>query len=135
MLTDTNHTILVVDDFESIRKVIADTLHRHGFQTIGAKNGKDALEILEASEKPIDLILSDFNMPVMNGFDLLKKVKSNETLKKHPFILLTSEASTEKKKLAKEAGLDAWIEKPYKIDTFISLIKYNIAKRKQDVSI
>ena len=130
MLANSTHTVLVVDDFESIRKVIAETLKRHGYNTVEAKNGNDALGILEKKECSIDLILSDYNMPEMNGFDLLKKVKTSVALKKYPFILLTSETNTEKKKLAKEAGLDAWIEKPYKIDSFISLIKYNIEKSK-----
>ncbi len=135
MLSSHDHTILVVDDFESIRKVISETLNRHGFTTVHARNGKDALDILQKGYHKIDLILSDYNMPDMSGFDLLKEVKSSQELKKHPFILLTSETNTEKKKQAKEAGLDAWIEKPYKIESFISLIKYNIDKSKKDVSI
>ncbi|UII25413.1 response regulator [Fulvivirga maritima] len=123
------HTILVVDDFASIRQVVAETLHRHGFKTEEARDGNDALEKLKNGSLEIDLILSDFNMPNLDGLGLLRAVKGDPKLKKYPFILLTSEQDTEKKRLAKEAGLDAWIQKPYKIENFIGMINYTINKK------
>lgn len=135
MTEEQSYTILIVDDFESIRKVIGDTLHQHGFKTMEAKNGRHALTVLREPETKINLIISDYNMPEMNGFALLKHVKEDPILKKYPFILLTSEDDTEKKKRAKEIGLDAWVTKPYKIDSLISLIKYNISKREKNGAI
>ncbi|MBL3655873.1 response regulator [Fulvivirga sediminis] len=123
------HTILVVDDFASIRQVVAETLQRHGFKTEQASDGQDALDKLKGGALQVDLILSDFNMPNMDGLGLLRAVKGDPKLKKHPFILLTSEQDTEKKRLAKEAGLDAWIQKPYKIESFIGMISYTINKK------
>ncbi|GAA0894135.1 response regulator [Fulvivirga kasyanovii] len=128
-------TVLVVDDFASIRKVIVDTLKRHGFNTVEASDGKDALDTLKSSETTIDLVLSDYNMPVMNGFQLLQAVKGDDELKHHPVVLLTSEKANDKKMMAKKAGLDAWVEKPYKIDNFINLLNYTIEKSKKNGSV
>ena len=128
------HTILVVDDFASIRKVIADNLKKYGFETLEAGDGEEALKILR-DQTNIDLVLTDYNMPYMDGFGLLKAIKGDEDLKKYPVVLLTSEKANDKKLLAKEAGLNAWIEKPYKIDSFINIIKYTIEKNNKDVGI
>ena len=132
MTEEQNYTILIVDDFASIRKVIGDTLHRHGYRTLEAENGQDALNQLRQSDNKIDLIISDYNMPMMDGYQLLESVKGDPDLKQHPIILLTSEDNTEKKKKAKEVGLDAWVTKPYKIENFMNLIKYNITKSKKN---
>ncbi|MBL6448595.1 response regulator [Fulvivirga sp. 29W222] len=128
-------TVLVVDDFASIRKAIVDTLKRHGFNTVEATDGKDALDTLRSSEATIDLVLSDYNMPVMNGFQLLQAVKSDDELKHYPVVLLTSEKANDKKMMAKKAGLDAWVEKPYKIDNLINLLNYTIEKSKKNDSV
>ncbi|UII19036.1 response regulator [Fulvivirga ligni] len=129
------HTILVVDDFASIRKVIADNLKKYGFETLEAGDGEEALEILREAKTKIDLVLTDYNMPYMDGFGLLKAIKGDEDLKNYPVVLLTSEKANDKKLMAKEAGLNAWIEKPYKIDSFINIIKYTIEKNNKDVGI
>jgi len=118
------NTILVVDDFQSIRRVQGNTLARYGFKTKEAEHGKAALDILYSGDAEIDLIVSDYNMPVMDGLELLNKVKADHKFKDIPFILLTSEECKEKKKEAKNAGLDAWITKPYKIDAFINRINF-----------
>nr|WKN36708.1 response regulator [Tunicatimonas sp. TK19036] len=132
MAEEQAYTILVVDDFASIRKVIGDTLHRYGYNTLEAQNGEDALNQLRQNGNKIDLIISDYNMPTMDGYKLLEHVKGDPALKQHPFILLTSEDNNDKKKKAKEVGLDAWVTKPYKIDSFMALIKYNITKSKKN---
>ncbi|WP_020533360.1 response regulator [Flexithrix dorotheae] len=127
--------ILIVDDFQSIRRVLGNTLTTHGFEITEAENGKKALDFLLGSNQPIDLILSDYNMPEMNGFEFLESVKKSNSLKNIPFVLLTSETSREKMKEAKAAGLDAWIEKPYKIEAFITQIKYCIEKSQSNESV
>ncbi|MDW7691689.1 response regulator [Flammeovirgaceae bacterium SG7u.111] len=130
-----HQTILIVDDFQSIRKVIRTTLQCHGFEVVEAENGKKALQQLLESDQNIDLILSDYNMPEMNGFELLEAVKQNDLLKTIPFVLLTSETNREKMKQARKTGLDAWIEKPYKIEAFITQINYCIEKSKSNESV
>ena len=120
-------TILVVDDFASIRNFVCEILERKGYNTIGVANGNDAYKILTEKLEPINLVLTDYNMPDCTGFDLLRKIKSNNELAGVPVIFLTTELSAEKMKSAREAGLDAWIRKPYRSETFFAEIE-NVIK-------
>ena len=115
-------TILVVDDFASIRDYICETLHRKGYSTIGASNGNEAFALLTEKKQSVDLVLTDYNMPQCTGYELLKKIKADQDVSKVPVIFLTTETNPEKMKSAKEAGLTAWIKKPYRSETFFSLI-------------
>jgi two-component system, chemotaxis family, chemotaxis protein CheY len=115
-------TIIVVDDFASIRDFVCETLQRKGYDTIGASNGNEAYQLL--SDKPgVNLVLTDYNMPDCTGFELLKKIKSNPTIAHVPVIFLTTESSPEKMRSAKDAGLSAWIKKPYRAETFFAQIE------------
>jgi CheY-like chemotaxis protein len=114
--------ILVVDDFASIRDFVCETLQRKGYETIGASNGNEAFKLL-ASTPDVNLVLTDYNMPDCTGFELLKKIKSDEAVAKVPVIFLTTESNPEKMKAAKAAGLSAWIKKPYRAETFFSQIE------------
>lgn len=114
-------TILVVDDFASIRNFVCETLQRKGYDTVGAANGNEAYQLL--SDTPgVDLVLTDYNMPDCTGFELLKKIKANPSVAKVPVIFLTTEGSPEKMRTAKEAGLTAWVKKPYRAETFFAQI-------------
>jgi len=115
-------TILVVDDFASIRDFVCETLQRKGYDTLGAANGTDAYQLL-AQQPSVDLVLTDYNMPDCTGFELLKKIKSNPTVAKVPVIFLTTESNPEKMRSAKDAGLLAWIKKPYRSETFFAQIE------------
>lgn len=115
-------TILVVDDFASIRDFVCETLQRKGYDTLGAANGNQAYELL--SDKPVvNLVLTDYNMPDCTGFELLKKIKSNPEISKVPVVFLTTESNPDKMRAAKEAGLSAWIKKPYRAETFFAQIE------------
>lgn len=115
-------TILVVDDFASIRDFVCDTLQRKGYLTIGAANGNEAYQLL--SDKPeVNLVLTDYNMPDCTGFELLKKIKANPTVAKVPVVFLTTESNPDKMRLAKDAGLSAWIKKPYRAEAFFAQIE------------
>jgi two-component system, chemotaxis family, chemotaxis protein CheY len=116
-------TILVVDDFASIRDYVCDTLNRKGYHTIPASNGNEAYDMLVQKKDEIGLVLTDFNMPVCNGFELLKKIRTGESVSSTPVIFLTTESNPEKMKAAKDAGLSAWIKKPYKPETFFAQIE------------
>jgi two-component system chemotaxis response regulator CheY len=120
--------ILVVDDFQIIREMLKSTLSLKGYEINTASNGKEAIQILSESPDGYDLVLSDYNMPEMNGYELLKSIRQSPELKNTPFILLTTEADPEKMKSAKNAGLTAWVKKPYKLDAFLSQIAYAIQK-------
>lgn len=111
-------TILVVDDFVSIRKFVCETLERHGFITLQAANGKEAYDLLSKADTTIDLVLSDCNMPDCTGLELLKKIKSNPATASVPVIFLTAEKKQEAITEAAKNGLFAWITKPYKTELF-----------------
>jgi len=115
-------TILVVDDFASIRDFVCETLQRKGYDTIGAANGTQAYKVLE-EKTDVNLVLTDYNMPDCTGYELLKKIKSNPDVKNVPVVFLTTESNPEKMRAAKAAGLTAWIKKPYRADTFFAQIE------------
>jgi two-component system, chemotaxis family, chemotaxis protein CheY len=116
-------TILVVDDFASIRDFVCDTLQRKGYETLGAANGNEAYQVLTERASDVNLVLTDYNMPDCTGFELLKKIKENPLVTKVPVIFLTTESNPDKMRSAKEAGLSAWIKKPYRSETFFSQIE------------
>lgn len=104
-------TVLVVDDSASIRQVVGLALTRAGYEVITADDGQDALKKLDG--RKIHLIISDVNMPVMDGITLIKEVKKKAEYKFTPIIMLTTESQPEKKAEGKEAGAKAWIVKPF----------------------
>lgn len=104
-------TILVVDDSASIRQVVAITLKSAGFDVIEACDGRDALSKL--SGQRIHLIISDVNMPNMDGITLLKEIKTRAEYKFTPIIMLTTESAEEKKSQGQAAGARAWMVKPF----------------------
>lgn len=116
-------TILVVDDFASIRDFVCDTLQRKGYETLGAANGNEAYQVLTERASDVNLVLTDYNMPDCTGFELLKKIKDNPLVTKVPVIFLTTESNPDKMRSAKEAGLSAWIKKPYRSETFFAQIE------------
>jgi two-component system, chemotaxis family, chemotaxis protein CheY len=115
-------TILVVDDFTSIRKFVCETLERKGYRTLGVGSGDEAYEILKKNEKGVDLVLTDYHMPDCTGYDLLVMIKANSETAKIPVVFLTTELSPEKMKQSKDAGLAAWIKKPYRSEAFFATI-------------
>lgn len=116
-------TILVVDDFASIRDFVCDTLQRKGYETLGAANGNEAYQVLTERATDVNLVLTDYNMPDCTGFELLKKIKENPLVTKVPVVFLTTESNPDKMRSAKEAGLSAWIKKPYRSETFFAQIE------------
>lgn len=104
-------TVLIVDDSGSIRQVVSLTLKGAGYDVIDACDGQDALKKL--SGQKIHLIISDVNMPVMDGISFVKEVKKLANYKFTPIIMLTTESQPEKKNEGREAGAKAWIVKPF----------------------
>ncbi|WED22897.1 hybrid sensor histidine kinase/response regulator [Vibrio sp. JC009] len=113
-----NTHVLVVDDMEAIRKITAEQLTRIGINANNitqAENGQHALEILNRSQ--VDIILSDWNMPVMSGMELLDKIKSNPEWAKIPFIMLTAESQRSKIAEVIQSGVTDLIIKPFTVQT------------------
>jgi two-component system chemotaxis response regulator CheY len=104
-------TILVVDDSSSLRQVVAIALKSAGYEVIEACDGKDALTKLNGTK--VHLIISDVNMPNMDGITLVKEVKKLPDYKFTPIIMLTTESQEGKKQEGQAAGAKAWVVKPF----------------------
>ncbi|GAB5992062.1 response regulator [Aeromonas enteropelogenes] len=104
-------TILVVDDSVGIRTAISMTLSSAGFEVIEAGDGEAAL--IELDQLRVHLIISDLNMPGMDGMTLLRRVKAQQTTRYLPFIMLTTEDSEQIKREGFEAGARIWLTKPF----------------------
>ncbi len=104
-------TILFVEDSASVRQVMNSTLTREGYEVILASDGQDALSKLDGTK--IHLIISDVNMPNMDGLSFVKKAKQLPSYKFTPIIMLTTETQQEKMNEGRAAGVKAWIVKPF----------------------
>jgi two-component system chemotaxis response regulator CheY len=104
-------TVLIVDDSASIRQVVSMTLNGAGYDTIQACDGKDALSKLTGNR--IHLVISDVNMPNMDGITLLKELKARPDTRFTPVIMLTTESESAKKEEGRAAGAKAWVVKPF----------------------
>jgi two-component system, chemotaxis family, chemotaxis protein CheY len=117
MPINTNIKVLVVDDFATMRRIVKGVLKQLGFNDIiEAENGHSALE--ELKKEQIGLIVSDWNMPKMNGLDLLKAVRGDASLQGVPFIMVTAEGQKENVLEAVKAGVSNYIVKPFTPETF-----------------
>ncbi|GAB6183164.1 chemotaxis response regulator CheY [Thermodesulfovibrio hydrogeniphilus] len=105
--------VLVVDDFPTMRRIVKNLLKQLGFENIDeAENGEDALRKLKSSGD-YKLVVSDWNMPVMEGIELLKHIRNDPQLKDIAFLMVTAEAEKEKVIEAIKAGVDNYIVKPF----------------------
>ncbi len=108
--------ILVVDDFQTMRRIVINLLKQLGFtNTTEAVDGKNALEKVQG--EPIDLIISDWNMPNMDGLTFLKHVRASEAHKHIPFIMVTAEGKKENVIAAVQAGVNNYVVKPFNAAT------------------
>lgn len=111
-----NMKILVVDDFSTMRRIVKNILHQLGFSNIEeAEDGKIALNRLKGGG--VEFVISDWNMPNMMGIDLLRQVRSDESLKKLPFLMVTAESQKENVIEAVQAGVSNYIVKPFTAET------------------
>lgn len=114
-------TILTVDDAKAIRSMVSFTLAPHGYTVIEAEHGQDGLDKL-AGQK-VDLIITDLNMPVMDGFDFIRSVRADPAQAGVPIIMLTTESAPEKKAIGKEAGATGWLNKPFDENQLVAIAK------------
>ncbi|MDD3050404.1 MAG: response regulator [Candidatus Cloacimonetes bacterium] len=105
--------ILTIDDSRMIRLIIVNTVRSLGYETLEAANADIALEIIEANYKDISLILLDWNMPGMNGFELLKILKSHEKYSSIPVMMVTTEGERKNVVKAIQSGADNYLTKPF----------------------
>lgn len=114
-------TILFVDDSASMRQVVSMALKSAGYDVIEAVDGKDALSKLNGAK--VNLMITDLNMPNMDGITLIKEVKQLPSHKFMPIVMLTTESQEEKKKQGQEAGAKAWIVKPFRPEQLLSVVE------------
>ena len=114
-------TALIVDDSRTMRQMVAFTLTNAGFTVIEAEDGKDAVNKVSAGTK-LDIIVTDLNMPEMDGITLIKELRRLTAYKFTPILMLTTESAMDKKKEGKEAGATGWIVKPFNPEVLLKTI-------------
>lgn len=114
-------TIMIVDDSASMRQVVGITLKGAGYVVIEGRDGKDALAKLTGQK--VHLIISDVNMPVMDGITFLKEVKAMPAYKFTPVIMLTTESEESKKREGQAAGARAWVVKPFQPEQLLGAVQ------------
>lgn len=113
-------TIMTVDDASTMRKLIAFTLKGAGHNVLEAEDGSTALNIL--SKQKVDLVISDINMPLMNGVELTRKLRATPLHRSTPILIITTESDTSIKTQAKSAGATGWIVKPFKPEQLLEIV-------------
>ena len=114
-------TIMIVDESASFRQVVSISLKGAGYDVLEGSDGKDALSKLKGQK--IHLIISDVNMPNLDGIGFLKAVKQHPSYKFTPVIMLTTESQDEKKRDGQMAGARAWLVKPFKPDVLLGAVQ------------
>ncbi len=115
------HSILAVDDSASMRQMVSFTLKSAGYNVVEAVDGQDAYE--KAGGKSFDLVLTDQNMPRMDGISLTKKLRENPQFKTTPILILTTESSDQMKQAGRAAGATGWLVKPFDPNKLIEVIQ------------
>lgn len=114
-------TVMIVEDVKSMRSLVAMTLNTAGYMVIEAGDGKEAMKKL--SENKVHMIISDVNMPNMNGIEFLTSMKKDYRYKFIPVVMLTTQGDVESKRLGQMAGAKAWVVKPFKPETIVKVVK------------
>lgn len=114
-------TILNVDDSASVRQMVQLTLQGAGYRVLQANDGADGLSKARASA--VDMVVTDLNMPVMNGLALIRELRKLPAYRGVPILFLTTESDAAMKKEAKEAGATGWITKPFQQDQLVAVVR------------
>ena len=112
-------TVLTVDDSPSIRQVVRIVLEGAGYTVVEAGDGQEGLA--KAKSTPVDLVITDLNMPVMNGLELIKHLRATPSVLGVPIVFLTTESNDALKQQAKAAGATGWITKPFKPEQILAV--------------
>ncbi|MBI2732887.1 MAG: response regulator [Burkholderiales bacterium] len=115
------HSILAVDDSASMRQMVSFTLKSAGYNVVEAVDGQDAYE--KAQGRSFDLVLTDQNMPRMDGISLTKKLRETPQFKTTPILMLTTESSDQMKQAGRAAGATGWLVKPFDPTKLIEVIQ------------
>lgn len=116
-----SRTILAVDDSPSIRLMLSFTLRENGYRVIEAQDGRDGLAKLQGEN--VDMVITDLNMPNLDGIGLVKGVRENPSSRFTPIIMLTTESQDLRKQEARVAGATGWITKPFRPEQLLAVVK------------
>lgn len=121
-----NKMILIVDDSKTIRTSLTFTLSKEGYEVVAAEDGEIGIsrlnELFDQQRKPA-MIITDINMPNMDGITFIKEVKKLDAFKFIPIVVLSTESQDDKKMEGKRAGAAGWIVKPYTADTLVGVVR------------
>ena len=118
-----NKTILTVDDSRTMRDMLAMALNDAGFNVVQAVDGEDGLAVLDAHSADVDVIITDINMPKLDGFGFIEGVRKDARHRATPILVLTTESDSSKKDRARQAGATGWIVKPFNPVKLIDAIR------------
>jgi two-component system chemotaxis response regulator CheY len=114
---------LVVDDSKAVRMILAKTLKELGFEVREAANGREALEVIEAEKTAVTLVLADWNMPEIDGLELLKRLRQKPELASLVVVMVTTETELSQMSAALEAGANEYIMKPFTKDILVEKLQ------------
>jgi two-component system chemotaxis response regulator CheY len=114
-------TVLIADDSPTMRRMLGDALRSAGFDVVEGINGEDALK--HSTGRKIDLVITDFNMPVLGGIGLVKRLRAQTPFRFTPIIVLTTESGDDRKQEGRAAGATGWMVKPFDPTKLIQVVK------------
>jgi two-component system chemotaxis response regulator CheY len=114
---------LVVDDSRAVRMILARTLRELGFEVLEAANGREALDVIEAEKNAVSLVLADWNMPEINGLELLKQLRKKPELASLVVVMVTTETELDQMAAALDAGANEYVMKPFTKDILVEKLQ------------
>ena len=114
-------TVATIDDSKTMREMMSHTLSEAGYQVLEAEDGQHALEVLKG--KTADVVITDLNMPNMDGLELIKALRQTQEYASTPILMLTTESDSEKKNAGRQAGATGWIVKPFDPPKLLAVLK------------
>ncbi|GEB36202.1 two-component system response regulator [Gluconacetobacter liquefaciens] len=115
--------VLTIDDSRTMQGMLRKALEEAGYDVIQGGDGIEGIEVLESADPPPNVIITDINMPRMDGFGVIEAVRKMPAFKHLPIIVLTTESDPEKKARARAAGATGWIIKPFSSDSLVAAIR------------
>ncbi len=113
--------IMTADDSASVRQMVSFTLKQADYEVVEAVDGQDASNKLDSAK--VDMLITDLNMPNMDGIELIKKTRTKSQYKFMPIVMLSTESQDSKKQEGKKAGATGWIVKPFKPEQLVAVVK------------
>lgn len=116
-------TVLTIDDSRTMREMLNHALVEAGYRVLQAADGIEGLEVLQANGRSIDVVITDINMPRLDGFGVIEGVRASPDHRATPILVLTTESDSEKKERARSAGATGWIVKPFNPTKLVDAVR------------